>query len=669
MKKIIQTLVIIFLVSLMSQIINIYRINEQGNIGQTFGMFYTNHTSFEYGGDLRDLDFEQYMGLIYEVSDVYGATIIVQDFKDEIDEFNFYVYTSKPLDTLFNITVPNLIFDFDNDRILSSTSGTTKENQIKFLSKDITVNILPLNLMTEPLIINTVDIYHEDSKTIEEIKSYITLQITEENAVFIEYNSGEYDVGEEISMKFTDTITVTLIVFCVALMFFISSSLKSISIYKLQGYSSVSIMKNILLFDLWYSLVAGIFLSMVYFYVSVGFINADSIPVIQSFFKFTLYFVLVLVLLLVLMNVIIRVMSLSTLLKGNNQNRYLATAIYVLKIVTLLLLLPTLKSDVIELVDMRSLISYHEFNSTVLSRTKYSPSFIYSIRNVEYFFFERAHNTDNAEYLKQQELLSALQEVGAYYMGRSIYFDGTHEFDFLEVDVNYLEYIPQFKEMVENSMEHNDVVFLVDEDLDDASLDFSYLMVDQRHEVIYVDLPEHIYNYQDKPLNAIAVHALDSNRINKTLFNNVYYTDIETAELESIADAYGYGGMIYFRDTVPYVRYRDILMEKIVSVMLGLLLILTVSFAFFVTYIRSNRQKIAIKKLHGYNFLGIYFDYLLEVLLIYLILFFIFGNENLSMYLLPMGLEVILLVYIYVSYKLNSLSNELKRGVTDEKNN
>ena len=127
--------------------------------------------------------------------------------------------------------------------------------------------------------------------------------------------------------------------------------------------------------------------------------------------------------------------------------------------------------------------------------------------------------------------------------------------------------------------------------------------------------------------------------------------------------------MIYFRDTVPYVRYRDILMEKIVSVMLGLLLILTVSFAFFVTYIRSNRQKIAIKKLHGYNFLGIYFDYLLEVLLIYLILFFIFGNENLSMYLLPMGLEVILLVYIYVSYKLNSLSNELKRGVTDEKNN
>lgn len=667
MKKIIQALIILFSITSMFTLTSLYKENEIGKIIQTFGMRRFENTSLEYSGDFETADFKGFINVLMDTAKEYGATLIVEDFDRENFKYAYYIYSDTPIDQLFNIELSSYTFDDESDLLISTRESMDVDYRLKMLNKHYVVDFLSMSSISEESLVLLFDIYHEDAQVLQEIKGIITELLPDGAAVFYDFVAEPYDIDSRMftNMLFIDIIIFSLLI--ISMLFFVSSRLKDISVYKLNGYSNIQILRKMLLKELVTAIIVGMVLSALYFYVTVGFINSDSMPILKDFVTYTVIFLIVLTVIIILINVLIYLMRLSSLLKGNNYNSHLASVIYIIKIVSVIFLLPLLLQKTPEMVDLVSRMNVKKFNSDILSRTLESKSFVYSIRDKEYHFGEWSHKTENQEYLNQQAMLKELQKLGAYYMGESFYIGAVEDISFLDVDVNYLPYLPIDQEAIYDELKKHDIVFLIDNELRNGEFNFDYLVKDNTYSQIYVDLPEIVLNRQDNGFKMIAVNLLDSNRLSKTFFNNVYYTDIELEALEAVAERFGYKDMIDFSDIDLHISaYQSEINDLLFVIVLVYIVLVVIAFSFFFTYQRSNQQKINIKRLHGYSFLRIYAGFIIETIAAYLIPLFLLRNNLNEGALVIVLVEILIIMGVYAYYKTSKLPQEIKKGGSNE---
>lgn len=658
----------------------VYLAFKEKDVSDSYGIFGLNekpHIDLELEGNLNDFDYEKYVDIMYQINNENDVTILMRSLEYTLN-FDYYLLSSSRLDELFYFsTLEKAMNDPDQMIHLSTDKGKEDHDEtIRFINRDINFNIYSFNHVNAENWINSVRIYSEDYEVLDAIEVMLAETFEAYNPVFPDYNQTLFDYELEIKNNVLYTLMLSIIMLLVVLLFFISASFKTISIYKLNGYSGVVIFKKLLLKTGLVSFAMSLVVNAILFMLYIGYISSSTLNFISTFLTYFMYLILILVLISAVFIIMVRQLKIASMLKGMNLNQIFATLVYVVKFVAVSILVPLISIRIMPIGDAVRDIMIQRGNLPILNDTQRIYGYSNLNRHLEYIFPEFSEETNNPEYIRHIELLKAYQAEGAYYMQNTIYddFEGL-VFPYLETDINYLNHnfgLEAFKDNVLQLMGTYDTVVLLDTSLSDKNVKLDYMgsVIDPKIGSLEIEMPKQIFSNYPSRYKAVVIHALSVDRMDKTSFNDIFFTGFKTSEIEAIASQHGFGDLFQIEpvDGSVIISTQTIeLRNQLVYTISTWIVVFIVAYAFYTTYFKAQKKKINIMKLHGYSFLNRYKDFIFESLFCYIPLLigvFIVSRDILKETIYIIGLTECLIYFIvYIKSKWENLPTELKKEI------
>lgn len=664
-------LLFVFTSTLMFVFVNLsFEEKDVSDIYWNFGLNERPQTTLEFDGDLRDFDFDYFVNIIKQIHEETGVTIVTNDFDYSNHDYNYYVLSNTPLDDLFNLSISPVVLDkVDTDNHLSTDSN------INLINGSIDLDIYSYRYIIDHDVYPSVGFYYEEIAQLNTVEKMVNDNLKDYQPVFIDYGQDAFDYKSEIKTQVLYLLILSIFLLFSSLLFLISTNLRQIGIYKLQGFSSALIVNKLIIKEIIFSVILSLFVVSVIFILRIGFITTASLEMLKIYFQYFSLLIGVMLLLTFFFIGVIKVLRLSDIIKGRNLNKYFASLIYITKILAILVIFPVIVQKIPSTVNAVKQIKEVSKHEGIYNSIQSIPGFKNYIRTYETTFPEISNETENMEYLKHQSMLEDFQKEGAFYLDQ-MYLpvdprDPSQDIIALETDINYLKHdfgLENYREEVETLLIDNDLVVLIDHTEYESKKQDTLKHFFKSQDIVFVpiEMPSNIFTNQKDFSNIVIIYNIEMPRVDKTIFNNVYLYDFDNDKIESLLKEYEYSEMLNIMDYrhVPEMEtsyLKELLIEDGFNLTMSSLIYLVISYSFYVAYKRTKHQTIYVQRLHGYPLYYIYLDYAIESLLSYSILFILIKDHSFINLIIIM--ELLIYLVIFIESKVSLINVELKKEV------
>ncbi len=591
-------------------------------------------SSLLFNEDFYNTDLNIFNNKIEEVCKQYNVLVEVYNINEERNQYYYDICYDGELDTIFDIaTTQSLVFDGSNTNYYQSGEN------LYLLNKSIDVEIKPFNLLVQhPGLITVYGYSNEEvNSAIESIgvdyQDYINEQI--------EYVQDAPSIQNNIQERLFLPLLICLFLTSIVLLTFISKNTKKIAVMRLHGYHSFSIFKEIFMIPILIIIICPIMTIGIISCFYIDQINSVTISLLIDLMKWTIKESIFYLSILSLYLIVISLTSNAILLKGNRHMRVFMTTSTIIKIICIIALYPLLLGAIGDyslsslalhkIDDINQIDNNYHYIETL--KPQYRNNGYDLSRYYDDYFQNPNKDFTNEPILKEYlEGYNLLNEKGAIYFKESSYYEispnGEQQIQIPVYEVNYnyttLQSILDKDNQEVNFNKNSDDVYILtsnaDLDIDALALPTTVLDV----EIIVCknleNLPifSYIYFNESDPIFIVTMDLVQP--IERSPIIDVYYHDditdqageyftgkIDVATLENQLNTYQH-------------TYENMLKNSLFIFLVASCVVIITIIQYAQQYFKVNRQKITVKKMHGYRFIDIYYDLFIEEVLIYALL-------------------------------------------------
>lgn len=629
-------------------------INKECEIIVTF-----EHTIYEKNKDfIRD---------ITNLANDYDVTIIKSDYDVERKIYNYYIYSQEDIDNLCDVVISDKI-DFSNlkqDRYYSNTDNNSKVSRIFSIGNNMILNIKPISYLYD-----NHDIVGDYIFIGNNIEHYIKEVNDKYKVISNNVLNKDVDVGVEFHFN-TTMLIISIIILVLIITGWLIKNKRVFNIYYLNGISIFKTIKDLYLNTFLLSMFVCVLIPILLFMIFIGEFNTITNKMFYSLLTISMIEIICLFVILLGMYVYLKFQFKIDGLSGNKTIKGFMNLNYVMKIIILLLLIPSVIQDSQEL--------YIDYQRLDYIRNNYKGIEDYiNIYNMDYHYQDLNYSQSaaingeiNYSIIEYQDNYDLLERYGAITF---MYQPG----DIDEYIVNY-QYLNQFtiydldNNKLSLDLNTNNCFVLVPETLKD--IDENLYKKDRNMIIKKVIISDNQPNMRN--LDAINVDVINDNKVlfvygkdynirRRNPYDNIYIKK-DIRQVDKILKGSRFVGTLKWYSLDDYLKQTELrsplyLFNKTIIIFLMIVLIIIILYENYCFYIKTNIKKIMIKKTVGISRLSIFKDLYLELLLCYCPVLIVCRNKI----LIPM--LFLLLDGVLHLYVTNYIYNKktvyyLKRGV------
>lgn len=669
MKKV---LVIVFMLSscfLFFALLSVYQEKDESDLYHLFDLKDRTSVNIEFQGDLSGLPYDVLADDLYALVKESGSAVIAESSDYSTKTFDMYVAYDGTLNELFDTTgLSDVKFD-GTEKEIHFCSDAISAYSFPMINKEFHVNIYSFDQLgvSSGNGYLSFGIYGKDAEKDAEviIENYAQYQ-----PVIQDYSQAEYDYVRERDHSIRYYLFISIVLLFVIMLFYLSDHMKNISIYRLNGYSTLRICTTVFGKTVFFMWAGGLILLIMLFVIFVGFLNERSLLFLKSMLWGYCLLSVSLVPVIVLPVFLMGRLRLSSLLKGRSFNGVLSLVMFVLCFPVVLYctagLIPKAEALIGYTGKYIQLLQNRQWYDETLCFTGYTKDYMHLSTN----YMDMSNATDDPAYLDAIDMVNAFEEAGAWYVSASeMYVENDmtipvliiNENCFFDTGVKLNAY-----DTVNEHLKKGNAVILMNTTLYETNPVFANMLfegLDNTNPVILDPSFEGMSVFGDTRADIVVILNNCTPMRNKTIFNHMYVHDMSLETVNKILATQGMEDMVDISDMEgEYKLYKQgniTVMTTIMREGFPLVLLLVVSIAgYHVLYRNANIREIAVKRLFGFTSIRMYYSYLLECMLFYVCAGFFLQEWKV---LLPMLFHLFLVwILLYVEGKRISVPEMLK---------
>ncbi len=678
---------VFFLITNLFLFMNIYNLFCEKDISDTFSIFGYNQKyknfSVSFHTDLNNKSSKEFISFLKALAENNNVEIIRPQYNYADNKYIFYIMSTRNIaESMGLVTTEFVDFINESEKFYTNNSSNINGSYFYLLNPDLQLKIYPLNK-----IINAVPISGEYTVYCESDEDLLNTQmlLQEQYGNFItgfyNYNQELLNIQSEYNSLLKTLLSLSFIITMIILLFMLSQALKKIALLKLNGYSSFNIAVDIFAKYFLYLIFLSGAMFAVLFFVTAGEINVRTIPFATYLTKALMAEIPLIVLILLLNTLILKALQLPKLIKNHNFNKPLLNTNYFIKICFLAFFLPYIFQSFSEVT--ASFMIVKEMNSyEAASEMIYLEGFKDGYRFDGYDLVKFYKDREDPVFLKYQEDYEYFNKMGAiYFQGYSVAVDDETLIPSIAFNMNYLNkypvYYPNGEKVTLNNIGKK-IYILVPEKYMHLNISPSmFLTEDNETEIIPISNNNHYYNFylmmtannEGNGDSILMVYTDDAFRMDKSIFNGVYFQGIAPEELNDNLEKISYKDKVEIRNleesrsnlTSSILKHSN---KALFFLIITFLLTIGVNAEYDYLYFKAYKKRIIIKKLTGYSFFPLYLNIIIEGILAYIIpLAIMYRSKTDINYRLLLGmiaLEVLILLIFDRILNRNRLASELK---------
>ncbi|MBQ1386807.1 MAG: hypothetical protein IIY75_08410 [Erysipelotrichales bacterium] len=623
----------------------------------------------EFYDNPKSIDLKDLVDVLYEISDKYSVSVFYDSIDREQSVYHEYLISPYSIKELYGLDdAPDIVYK-EKDKVVHISNDPQEPLHFRTVNRKQVIIIDSFNQINKDDFTEDqffyVGIRGENPRTERLVAEEIIERFDQYSPNLFEGTQDAFDYDSQIKKDLKTVMFFMVILLCMFLLFYLASERKNIAIYKLNGFSGLSIFRELLGKDVLLMISAVAAESALLFIICIGFVNSRSLELLKYYLTGIGLMVFVLLVLGLIFSLISRLFSLNSLIKGQSITQLLSFGTYVLKFAVLIVMVPVVLNSVMEFVPVYNLYRYTENNREKLNRTVFFSGRTNEYGDWEPVYFEMSDNTSNEHYLKEIEITDAFIREGAHMFSDFLLEigDPVHgKSSVVVADVNENYILDEFPDGREKSQitsllaEGKEILVLSSKYSEDQ---YSVKAALGRGNIPVIVLSSNVetVNYSGQfeyqPVEIWHVFPNDAPMLDKVIFKRYYLPDMTDAQIHRILSEYSAENMYMYQsvgETVEWyrnLRKSDAINSAIRIALYGALLLLTME-GFYVSYKSANAEKIAVKRLHGYSYFSVYSDYYIECILLYIPLLIVADNKVL--------LLLIIAVFQTVQYVRNRIA-------------
>lgn len=628
MKKVLVTVFMLSSCFLFFALLSVYQEKDESDLYHLFGLKDTTNVNIEFQGDLSKLPFDALSDDVYALVKESDSAVISENSDYSSKTFDMYVAYDGNLNALFDTNgISDVKFDGAEKEIHFSSDGVSAY-AFPMINKTFHVNIYSFDQLDASSGNGYLSfgIYGEDAADSAEI---VMEKYAQYQPVIQDYSQAEYDYVTERDHSIRYYLFISVVLLFVIMLFYLSDHMKNISIYRLNGYSTLRICTTVFGKTIIFMWAGGLFLLLVLFTIFVGFLNERSLLCLKSMLWGYLLLSVSLVPVIVVPVFLMGRLRLSSLLKGRSFNAVLSLVMFVLCFPVVLYCTAGLIPKAEELIN-----NADKYLQLLQNRQWYEDTLYFSGYTKEYMhlstnYMDMSDETDDPAYLEEVDMVNAFEEAGAWYVSASTYY-GKNDLEipvlvinencFYDTGVKLNAY-----DTVNEHLKEGDAVILMNTTLYETSpvsADMLFEGLDHTAPVVLDPSFNGMSIFGDTRADIVVIVKNGTPMRNKTIFNHLYVHDMSMEKVNELLAIQGKEDMIKISEMDDeYDLYKEgniMVMTTILRESFPLVLLLGVSIvAYHVLDRNVNIREIAVRRLFGYSNIRMYYTYFLECMLFY----------------------------------------------------
>ena len=644
MKKV---LVIVFMLSscfLFFALLSVYQEKDESDLYHLFDLKDRTSVNIEFQGDLSGLPYDVLADDLYALVKESGSAVIAESSDYSTKTFDMYVAYDGTLNELFDTTgLSDVKFD-GTEKEIHFCSDAISAYSFPMINKEFHVNIYSFDQLgvSSGNGYLSFGIYGEDAAQIAEviIENYAQYQ-----PVIHDYSQAEYDYVTERDNSICYYLFISIVLLFVIMLFYLSDHMKNISIYRINGYSTLRICLTVFGKTVFFMWAGGLLLG--YCLLSFSLVPVIVLPVF-----------------------LLGRLRLSSLLKGRSFNGVLSLVMFVLCFPVVLYctagLIPKAEALIGYTGKYIQLLQNRQWYEGTLYFNGYTKDYMHLSTN----YMDMSNATDDPAYLEAIDMVNAFEEAGAWYVAASeMYVENDMTIPILIVNENcFLDTGARLNayDTVNEHLKKGNAVILMNTTLyetNPVSANMLFEGLDNTTPVVLDHSFEGMSVFGDTRADIVVILKNGTPMRNKTIFNHLYVHDMSMEKVNEILAMQGMEDMADISEMEEeYKLYKQgniNVMKTIIREGFPLVLLLVVSgVAYHVLHRNANASEIAVKRLFGFASIRMYYSYLLECMLFYVCAGFFLQEWKV---LLPMLFHLFLVwILLYVEGKRISVPEMLK---------
>lgn len=606
----------------------------------------------------------EFINNLKKYADINNVTIVKQSIDTQSNKYTEHIYTSEDLSLITNISV-NQKIDFSSLTTEEFYSNYQDNGYELFtLNHQILIDIKPMSyLLNQRQCIGTYDFYAKNQdqldKYIVELKENYNDYIQEMNNFHINPDNHTTVLNSEMQTL----LLFSLVLFATFLAIWISKNSYKNSVYYLNGYSTLEMYMELYGKAFIQGMIISVLSIVLLFIIRIQHMNQRTIPIIFDCCKYLIIQWIGIILIFFIYLFIQKCNWHAVMLKKKNINKILLQSHFFIKIISIIILLPSLTTHCMSMIYNMNNYDYMRRQYSGIENYQYIYGMKYEYQDSQYTeFYEGKTNNTVKMYQKYYDIL---EMNGAIYYSEEPLYYGTGTL--IRTNGNYLSICPILDtdgRVIEMNLDKNKSYLLVPMDLyDSIQVDSFKLSDNEIIEKIAISNNQshirHLDSQYDKEISQQHTCLLINSKQNdRKPYGNIYMPINEDGLNDLVKGS-------IFENTLLIKNLGEILEQQ--AMLLPALILNDLEIAccfvsfigglvieYFYLYYNIYRKNFAVKKMLGYSFLQLTGSIYVENLCIYGLglVYFIFKQMRplyflLFLFLFDMSIHLVIYGLLY----------------------
>ncbi|MBQ1506348.1 MAG: hypothetical protein IIZ48_06215, partial [Erysipelotrichales bacterium] len=279
-------------------------------------------TVVEFYDNPKSIDLKDLVDVLYEISDKYSVSIFYDSMDREQSVYHEYLISPYSIKELYGLDdAPDIVYK-EKDKVVHISNDPKEPLHFRTVNRKQVIVIDSFNQIRQDVFTEDqffyVGIRSENPRTERLVAEEIIERFDQYSPSLFEGTQDAFDYNSQIKKDLKTVMFFMVILLCMFLLFYLSSERKNIAIYKLNGFSGLSIFRELLGKDVLLMISAVAAESALLFIICIGFVNSRSLELLKYYLTGIGLMIFVLLVLGLIFSLISRLFSLNSLIKGQS---------------------------------------------------------------------------------------------------------------------------------------------------------------------------------------------------------------------------------------------------------------------------------------------------------------------------------------------------------------
>lgn len=660
MKKFFFLFVILFNIIMFYSFIDVYKEKDIYDITSVFQVM---KDGFVQSVTFQTDIYEKRDSFIHDLktyADNYEITVVKQSIDIEENSYIEYIYTNDNLSSISNIAVKE---DVDFSSLSTQEFYSNYQSQgypLFLLNHEILVDVKPFtDLLESRYCIGTYDFYAHNQQQLNQFIEVLEDNYSQDIQEFNEFHRESYDNTFTLNEEMQTLMFFSLILFATFLGIWISKNSYKNSIYYLNGYSTIEIYSELYGKAFLWGVCISVISIIVLFMLRIQQINQRTIPFVFDCLLYTgLQWIGILIIFFIYL-FIQKCQHKAILLKKNNMNKILLHCQFFIKLLSIIILVPSLTSHCLSVVYHINNYQYMKKQYEGIENYQHIHGMKFEYQDSRYMeYYEGKTNEVVQLYQKSYDIL---EDNGAvYYSEEPLFYT---QGKLIRINKQYLALFPitdinQKPIQLDNDLKKS--YLLVPESLYDSISvdDFKLSDNDVIEKIMISNQQEYLrhldYQYDENTKHELTCLFIDSLHLEKKPYGKIYIP-LKEEQINDLLKGTIFENTLLMKSLGESLNQESLLLPSLIlnDIEIAVCFILFIAglvIEYFYLYYNVYCKDFAVKKMYGYSFIELTYPIYVENICVYglgLLYFIIKGFQPLYFVVLLFLFDMLIQYSIY----------------------